>query len=191
MAIQKQSFTVAAANLTGHASNVTGASWAITTTSAGDGMSHFVTIRNDSATDHSGKTITLSGTCANGLAVTEDLAGPAGSATVTSTRSYESLTAIATSATIGTDTFDIGWTAAARSPWYYVRNLAAVAVSVGGTINFDIQHKYDEAVTNAIAFTAEAAKTVDTEHVYTTPIRAARVDVNSHTAGTFTVYVVD
>ena len=49
-------------NLTGFASNVTGATWTLTATSSGDGLAHQVTIRNDTANDHSGKTATLVGT---------------------------------------------------------------------------------------------------------------------------------
>lgn len=41
----KQTFTASAASLTGHASNVTGAAWTISTAGAADGLSHHVTIR--------------------------------------------------------------------------------------------------------------------------------------------------
>lgn len=190
MNLQKESYTVAAASLTGHASNVTGDAWTITTAGADDGLAHQVTIRNDSVTDHSAKTIVLVGTGANGEAVTETLAAPGTSATVTSVKYYKTLTSATPSATIGADTFDIGWAATARSPWFYVSKLPAVAVSVGGTINYDIQHKYDEAVSTETAFNSATGKTADYEHVYTVAPRAARIDVNSHTSGTFTVFVV-
>lgn len=186
----KQSYTVAAASLTGHASNVTGASWTIATAKAGDGLAHHVTIRNDAATDHSAKTITLLGVGPNGEALTETLAAPGVSATVTSTFAFYSLTSATPSATIGADTFDIGWAATAQTPWVDMHTApATAAVSIGGTINFDIQHTYDEANAGAVAFTAEAGKTANTEHLYTTPVRAVRVDVNSHTNGTFNLYV--
>ena len=182
------SFTCAAASLTGHASNVTGAAFTIATSSAGDGLEHKVTVRNDAAVDHSAKTLALVGVGANGEAVTETLTAPGTSATVTSTKYYKSLTSVTPSATIGADTFDIGWTAAARSAWFNItRYPLTVAVSVGGTINFDLQHSHNASVadSNLYPFTADSAKTANLEHSYTAPVQKSRVVVNSHTSGTF------
>lgn len=187
-----QAYTCAAASLTGHASNVTGASWTIATATSGDGLAHQVTVRNDSVTDHSGKTIALVGVGPNGEAVTETLTAPAGSATVTSANFYASLTSATPSATIGADTFDIGWAATAHSPWVGLnRTPAAAAVYVGGTINYDLQHSYETDPTQATLypFNSEAGKTANVDHAYTTPVRAVRVDVNSHTSGTFVLTV--
>ena len=189
----KQSYTVAAASLTGFASNVTGDTFTLTANTAGDGLAHFVTIKNDSATDHSGKTITLTGASAENEAITETLAAPGTSATVTSTKAFLYLGEVTVSATIGADTFDIGWTAAAQSPWVVVRYFpVTAAVVVGGTINFDIQHGYKEpgeAFSNIAAFNSEAGKTANQDHNYTSPVSVVRVDVNSHTSGTFTIYL--
>lgn len=182
------SFTCAAASLTGHASNATGAAFTIATTSAGDGLEHKVTVRNDSATDHSAKTLALVGVGANGEAVTETLTAPGTSATVTSTKYYKSLTSVTPSATIGADTFDIGWTAAARSAWLTItRYPVTVAVHVGGTINFDLQHSHASSIvdSNSYPFTADSSKTANLEHSYTAPVQKSRVVVNSHTSGTF------
>lgn len=202
MSITKQSYTVAAANLTGHASNVTGASWTIATTTASDGLAHYVTVRNDSVTDHSAKTILLTGTGANGETVTETINAPGTSATVTSTKPFKTLTSAVPSATIGADTFDIGWAATAVSPWidtdYNADNFnVSVAVDAGGTINYDVQHTYSVTAygnpdyANAVAFnhSSLAAKTADAYGAHTSPVAAVRVNVNSHTSGTFSVYV--
>jgi hypothetical protein len=193
----QREFTVAAASLTGHASNVTGAEWAIATASAGDGLAHKVTIRNDSATDHGAKTVTLTGSGANGEAITETLAAPAGSATVTSTKAFKVLDSAVPSATIGADTFDIGWVAAGVSPWVELNQElqdfnVSVAVAVGGTINYDVQHTYHETFAEAVAFnhSGMTANTASDDGQYICPVSAVRVNVNSHTSGTFELFVV-
>lgn len=194
----KREFTCAAASLTGHASNVTGAAWTITTAKAGDGMAHQATVRNDSATDHSLKTIVLSGGDADGNAQTETIAAPAGSATVTSTKFWGWLDTATPSATIGADTFDIGWAAAAVSPWLHVDwkqkpFSARVAVNIGGTINYDLEHTSDlDLPADAFYFTNADidGKTTDAETIYTAPVAAVRARVNSHTAGTIALHVL-
>jgi hypothetical protein len=109
----------AAADLTGFLSNATGATWTLTATDSGDSLAHKVTIRNDSATDHSAKTAVLTGTGPSGEVQTETVNLPAGSATVTSTEYFLTLTTVVPSATIGADTMDLGWAAASVSGWEY------------------------------------------------------------------------
>jgi len=195
----RQTFTAAAASLTGHASNVTGAAWTIATAGAADGLAHHVTVRNDSATDHSLKTIVLVGTGANGEALTETLAAPGTSATVTSTKAFKTLTSATPSATIGADTFDIGWAATGHTPWvdlktqYLPFSASAAVYLVSGSLNFDGQHTYDFPPTeDSVVFntTALTGKTASTDAGYTAPISAVRVDVNSHTSGVFTLVVL-
>ena len=134
---------VADANLTGFASNVTGATFTITTTETSDGLAHQVSIRNDSATDHSGKTVTLVGTDANGAALTEVVTGPGTSATVESAGYFKTLTSATPSATIGADTFDIGWVDEVASHTYILDwprgNGATISVDVTGTLDFTVQ----------------------------------------------------
>jgi archaellum component FlaF (FlaF/FlaG flagellin family) len=188
---------VAAANLTGHASNVTGAAWVVATASAGDGLAHHVTIRNDSVTNHSAKTVILTGKDANGNVQTETMNLPGASATVTSTKPFKELDGAVPSATIGADTMDIGWAATAVSPWvplnFHLQNFSAsVAVAIVGTINYDVQHTYDDInAADAFAFnhTSLVAKTANADGSYVTPVAAVRVDVNSHTGGSFTFVV--
>ena len=193
----KQSFSVAAASTTGFASNVTGASWVLTAITPNDGLAHFVTVHNDSVTDHSGKTIVLTGYDANGNAQTETIAAPGTSATVTSTKAFKSLTSAVPSATIGADTFDIGWTAAAVSPWVPLKPQkaqfsASFAVIKSGTINYDVQHTYDETLSGVVAFNhaTVTAKTANADGIYVAPVEAVRVNINSHTLGTFDFYVL-
>lgn len=136
-------FDPANASLTGFASNVTGASFALTTTATTDGLAHQVSIRNDSANDHSGKTVTLVGTDADGRAQTEVVTGPDASATVESTKYFKTLASATPSATIGSDTFDIGWVDEFVSPTipldWRMNTPATIQVDVTGTINFDIE----------------------------------------------------
>ncbi len=129
------SYTTVAASLTGFASNVTGASFVLTANNSADSVAHKVTIRNDSATNHTGKTITLVGTAYNGEALTEVVTGPNNGATVTSSGYFLTLTSATPSATIGADTFDIGWAADAVTPPINCRTRpentsAAIGISV-------------------------------------------------------------
>jgi len=181
-------------SLTGFASNVTGAAFTLTANDSGDGLAHQVSIRNDSATDHAGKTITLVGTDADGHALTEVVTGPGTSATVESAGYFKTLTSATPSATIGTDTFDIGWvdevsTQTIPLDWTSVVG-AAINVDVTGTINFTVQETFDpvqvvgqSAVQNVqwLAITALTTKTADTTGAATVGATAIRLVVNSYT----------
>lgn len=140
---KKFDFDPANANLIGFASNVTGAAFTLTANDSGDSLAHRVSIKNDAATDHSGKTVTLVGTDADGKAQTEVVTGPAGTATVESTKYFLTLTSATPSATIGADTFDIGWVDEFSSKTivldHYEQIPPTIQVAVTGTINFDIE----------------------------------------------------
>lgn len=186
---------VADENLTGFLSNATGATWTLTATAATDGLAHQVSIRNDSATDHSAKTADLVGTDANGKAQTETINFPAGSATVESALYYKTLTSVTPSATIGGDTMDIGWVdevATQIVPLDYRSQIAAaVAVDVTGTINFTVQETFDDIQASTLAsqsaqwfnITALASKTADTVGSSTAGAVAVRLLVNSYSSG--------
>lgn len=136
-------YTPADASLTRFASNVTGATWTLTNTTTSDGYAHTVTIRNDSGTDHSGKTALLTGTNADGYAQTETMALPGASLTTTSTKYFKTLTSIVPSATIGADTMDIGQGAGFASgviglDWR--SGIVGFTAVVSGTINYTIQY---------------------------------------------------
>jgi hypothetical protein len=194
----KTAFTCAAASTTGYKSNATGATWALTATTANDGLAHKVTIANDSATDHSAKTAVITGTDANGNAQTETVNLPAASpAVVTSTKFFLTVTSIVPSATIGADTMDLGWTAAAVSPWVKLDSIqngfgVSVAVAVGGTINYDVEHTYDllDGAATAFKHSGITGATASDDGQYIAPVQGVRVNVNSHTSGTFTFYVL-
>ncbi len=143
----RYSFTPADANLTGFASNVTGATWTLTATAATDGLAHQVSIRNDTANSHSGKTALLTGTDQDGLPQTETVTLPGASATVESTKYFKTLTSIVPSATIGADTMDIGWVDEFISPTVGLdRNAGIVGVNVTltGTINYTVKQTFND-----------------------------------------------
>lgn len=170
-----------ALSATGFASNVTGATWALSATTVSDGLAHLVTIHGDAATNHSGKTALLTGTDANGNPQTETIAAlPNGVATVTSLKYFLSLASVVPSATIGADTMDIGYAADAVTPYYRSPNSNLSAFNIGfgctvvsGTPTYSVQHTYDE--TTWINHSVVAAKTVSADGGYTSPIAALRL----------------
>lgn len=189
----QKTFTPADANLTGFASNVTGAVFTLTANVSGDSLAHQVSIRNDSATDHSGKTVTFVGTDADGRAQTEVVTGPTGSATVESALYFLTLTSATPSATIGADTFDIGWvdefsTKTLALDWR--SGNAALDVNVGGTIDYSLQQTFDDIQFKTTAFvwgvddaTTWTAQTADQTLLFRAHPKAIRAIVNSYSTG--------
>ena len=134
------------ADLTRYLSNATGVTWTLTETTSSDSFAHTVTIRNDSATDHSAKTAILTGTDSLGRVLTETVNLPAGSATVTSTRYFKTLTSIVPSATIGADTMDIGQGAGVSSitiPLNWRGGITSVNLDITGTADVTVQNTFD------------------------------------------------
>jgi hypothetical protein len=182
---------VADASLTGFASNVTGAAFVLTANVATDGLAHQVSIRNDSVTNHSGKTVTLVGTDPNGAPLTEVVTGPNTSATVESTGYFLTLTSATPSATIGSDTFDIGWVDEVASPTYPIDWRSAFAcninVDVTGTIDFTVQETFTDVLGGTAPswsnITALASKTADTTSTASVGATAVRILVNSYSSG--------
>lgn len=90
--------------------SVTGGTWGITTFTSTDGAAQTFRIFNQTATDHSAKTVTIVGTDANGAAQSEVLAMPAGTGTnpfAYSVKKYLTVTSLTPSATIGADTMKV------------------------------------------------------------------------------------
>lgn len=177
--------------LTGFASNVTGATFTLTTNATSDGLAHQVSIRNDAATDHSGKTITLVGTDANGDALTEAVTGPTGTATVESTGYFKTLTSATPSATIGADTFDIGWVDEVSTPTYPINHhseiAATAAVSMSGTASFTVHETFENVRGGDspvwFAVSALTTKTANTRAQISPHATAVRLILNSYTGG--------
>ena len=196
MRFKEYDVDVADASLTGFASNVTGAAFTLTATAPTDGLAHQVSIRNDSATDHTGKTVTLVGTDADGKAQTEVVTGPNNAATVESAGYFKTLTSATPSATIGADTFDIGWVDEVATQTIPLDRrsdvAAAINVDVTGTIDFTVQQTFDDVQAAGIAaqqsvqwlaISALSAKTADTTSVASIGATAIRLIVNSYSSG--------
>lgn len=189
---------MATVSLTGFATAVTGASWTISTNATPDGLAHQVSVTNNSVTDHSAKTIVLVGTDSNNAVQTETFAAPGTSATVTSVLYYKTLTSATPSATIGTDTFGIGWTAVSVGAVYPLDwpRISGCTISVGvtGTINFTVQETFVNIWENTPVWqsiTALASKTAATTAISDVGATAIRVLVNSYsTSAALQVYTV-
>lgn len=178
---------VADADLTGFLSNATGATWTLTATAPTDGLAHQVSIRNDTANDHSAKTAVLTGTDANNAVLTETVTLPAGSATVESTGYFKTLTTVVPSATIGADTMDIGWVDEVSSATYQIDWCSPyacnISVDVTGTIDFTVQETFVDIQNTTplwVNISALASKTADTTSVAAVGATAIRVIVNSY-----------
>ena len=196
------------ANLTGFLSNATGAGpYTMTTTSSGDSLAHQVSIRNDSATDLSSQTFTLTGTDADGRVQTDVVTGPTAAATVESVKYFLTLTSAAASgAGLGADTVDFGWVDEFTSQTIPLNHYAGVPptieVDVTGTIGFDIEvslrnpwglavgdDQEDLAWVNDANWTAKSADLIDDLAI--AGFRAMRVVANSYTdTAELQVYIV-
>jgi hypothetical protein len=178
-------------SLTGFASNVTGAAFTLTATSCTDGLAHQVSIRNDAVTNHSGKTIDLVGTDANGDALTETITAPAGAATVESTKYFKTLTSVTPSATIGSDTFDIGWVDEVESQAvpldFYNQTPVTYMVDVTGTVTFTVYECYNYILDGSApvwaALGALTSKTADVLAYGYRGATACKVVVESYSTG--------
>lgn len=180
-------------NLLGYLSNATGVTWTLTANDSGDSLARRITIRNDAATDHSAKTYTMVGTDADGNAQTETGALPAGSATVTSTKYFLTLTSVTPSATIGADTMDIGWanqfiTKTIPLDWRANKE-ATYAIDVTGTINYSVNESFSDVQNVAnpaqnaswYALAALTTKTADLASAGTIHATAVQLVVASYT----------
>lgn len=192
----KLSYTPAATAVSGLAAAVaySGGGYALSATTMADGLAHIITISGIAATDHSGKTFTITGTDADGITQSEGIAGPNGAVTVSSTYHYLTVTSITVSATTGADTFNLGWTAIAVSPTIMLNRkqvdfLVSLGLLITGTISVTLQHCLDnlrEALTPEQAtwwpHSTLVTKTASADGNYAFPVSACRLLVNSVTA---------
>lgn len=175
------SYTPAAANLTGFASNVTGATWTLTANDSGDSVAHKLTIRNDTANDHAAKTALITGAGPSSEVQTETVNLPGPTATVTSTKYWLRVDSVVPSLTIGVDTMDIGWAAGSASKPVNLMGSARSgfgSVGVGcsiasGSPTYGLEVTYDGSTWFAHA--TLAGETTAQDGVISTPCVAARL----------------
>lgn len=197
---------------TGYASNVTGATWTLTTTTAADSLGHLTTIHNDSATDHSAKTALVTGTDADGKALTETIALPAGTATTTGSKYFKTISTVVPSATVGADTMDIGWSVSAVSktiPLNYRQCPfnTELSLEITGTVSAGVEHTADSPydIVDDISGTPTiigsqtaiyyadptiVTKSASTEATLSAPHQATRIRITSVTNGATVTYQI-
>ncbi len=186
----------------GYGNDVTGATFTLTANDAGDELAHIVSILNNTSNDHSGKTVTLVGTDADGEALTEVVTGPGVSATVESTEYFLTLTSATPSATIGADTFDIGWADEVITQTipldFYASTDASIAVDVSGTINFTVRDTMQSVLTTVSpvqnltwrTIGALSNKTADTVNSTSSNATGVQLIINSHSDGAMAIMTI-
>lgn len=195
-------YTPAATSVTGLGTAVTGATWTLTNTSAGDNLAHIITIKGNAATDHSAKTAIITGTDNAGVALTETVNLPNGTATVSSTKYFLTVTSIVPSATIGADTMGLGYTAVAVTPPVVLNYKSGYfQVGIGCDITGTINVTAEETLANVmnvniaqgavyLADTTFASKTGNFASAITIPCHAVRFKINSVTASATVLFHV-
>lgn len=148
----------------------------------GDSVAHKVIITNNSATDYStgGKVLVVVGTGFDGAPITESVTGPGSSVTSTSANYFLTITSITPNFTrSSTDTFDIGFTAAALTPPVQVAqkpgNMASamgISVDATGTPAYSLQQSYGGHWYNHAVI---ASKTADADGSILFPVAALRL----------------
>lgn len=185
-------YTPADADTDGLAAALTGAGpFTLTTTSAGDSLSHLITLT--SSADLHLINMTLTGTDADGAAQTEVIAGPT-SNTVTGTKYFRTVTSVAAASTLGANTMDVGWADGAVTPtfplnWRQKTFQVSLAVILTGTISVTVQHTFvDKNQTPDFSYTwfdhvSLVNKTSSADGNYASPVANTRLKINSVTAG--------
>lgn len=177
--VDTQSYTSAAASANGLAAAVAYAAggYALSATSAGDSLAHPVTVTGIAVTNHSGKTFTVTGTNENDQPLSQNIAGPNGAVTVTTTAYFKTVSSITVSSTTGVDTFNIGWAVGAIGAWIrpVLETNAPLNIGIGctvgaGTPNFGIRYTYDGSAWFNHA--SLAAKTANADGAITAPVAA-------------------
>ncbi len=136
-------FSPAAEDSDGIANDLTGAGPWVPNIAAGpnDGLAHQVSLT--SGANLGAINITITGTDADGRAVTETRAGPAAN-TVETTTFFKTVTTISAASTLAANTMDVGWVDEAVSQtipveWYLTGGKMTAQVKLTGTANFDIE----------------------------------------------------
>ena len=146
-----------------------------------------VTITSGGSSE-TGKNFTIVGTDASGNALSVVIAGPGASATVTTTQSFLTVTSITVSAAT-TGSVTAGWAQSGASKpvpmdTYLSPFNVGMAVVVSGTVNYTVQHTYDNVFDATVTPTwfnhsVLAALAVNQDGNYAFAVKAIRLAVNS------------
>lgn len=155
----------------------------------------YIILMTTSAADQA-KTITITGTDADGDAQTETINVP-NATTGYTTKAFRSISSITASAAF-TGTLSLGTANATLSaytptiPVDVYSTYTTVAADIGGTINFTLQKCYED-IQNGVTpnwVTLQAAGTADVVVTNTGPVRAVRAQINSYTNTATLAFVV-
>ena len=156
-----------------------------------DGLGRRISILG-SAHDQTGSTYTITGTDADGLDESEDIAGPGSGATVTLTKYFKEITNIVTSLGVASSTVDIGTVDEAVSQTlplnYRASNPPSYQSNVTGTASFAVEQTMSDTTSlsnpsnDSVWFKAAALGTVDILSEGSRHVRACRVVVDTHSA---------
>lgn len=174
------------------------------TFTSADGLAHKIIITDTSALDQSGATYTVTGTDSNGLAQTENIAGPTASGSVTTSSYFLTVTSITIASPVATSTVNIGTVDEVMTKWlplnYRAHEAATHAVDISGTIDYTVQETIEEIHPQLKAGTPEnlswfaldtlTAKTADLKELGELHTSACRFITNSYTAGATVKWVI-
>lgn len=160
-----------------------------------DGFAHRLDIIDTGNDNQTTATYTITGTDSDGIDEIEDIAGPAGNATIETTKYFLTVTSITIASPVATSVIDVGTVDEATSktvPLNYRHTEAATfSIDVTGTINYTVQETLAQihTLSNPLAdsswfnLSALASKTADLLAVGTVHTTAGRLVVNSYSTG--------
>ncbi len=185
-----KTYTLDALDADGFFQNVTGdittTAWTTANSALTDGCAHYVSLA--SSADLSGITLTFTGTDAEGRTQTESAVGPNNTTTYL-TKYFATMTSVTSDATLGANTLNVGWTAAAHTPCIpvdcHAGNGAAVGCDISETISYTIQNTNDDIWNDQTPswYDLTDAMTADWYGTAEPGSTGVRVAVASHTSG--------
>ncbi len=128
-------------------SGATGATFTLDETDSGDSLARQIIVLNNDARDDAAITITIVGTDADGRAQTQTIAGPPSSNTITASKFWLTVESITPVSTVGSNTWDIGYTDIFVSKTYPLNHWSDVAAPIlveeTGTADFTAELTFD------------------------------------------------
>ena len=162
------------------------------TFTSADGLAHRLDIIDLGADVQTGATYTITGTDGDGVAQTEDIAGPGASATIETVKYFLTDSSVAIASPVAGSTVDMGTVDEVMSQTLPVNyrhvNAATPHVNVTGTMHYTVLETVDSihelaapSTATWTALSALSAKTADLLAVGTVGVSACHLVVNSYT----------
>lgn len=159
-----------------------------------DGMAHRLDIIDADTTNQVSATYTITGTDADGIAESEDIAGPGSGVTIETLKYFKTVTSITIASPVVASTIDVGTVDEVISktvPLNYRSLAATYAVDVTGTISYTVKETMDSIhnLTNPSVdsswhnLSALTTKTADLASVGTVNMTGCQLVVNSYSTG--------